>query len=208
MGHRDINFTRSLYPTLIITLGYLLSFVVLNLLKKKLEPNLVIKSEQEINSTQDRLSLFVIRTGERWLNFWYQIWQYQYITVIWAVAIQSYKFTYPKGTSIGLQYPNLIFCFIVFAVFLVLPPLTLAYLNKKYFRLDYFEYCYWYENVFYMKLPEESLPCNHHRVLIVVRNIRYGLIVVSLAALNSQPLAVLLFISFLNVCSLVYYKVT
>ena len=76
MGHRDINFTRSLYPTLIITLGYLLSFVVLNLLKKKLEPNLVIKSEQEINSTQDRLSLFVIRTGERWLNFWYQIWQY------------------------------------------------------------------------------------------------------------------------------------
>lgn len=207
MGHKDTNFTRSVYPTLIITLGYFVFFVVLNLIRKKIEPNLEISEEEQSRTLKERISLFIIRVSERVLNFWYQIWQYQFIVVVWAACTQFYNFEYPEGKT-NIQVPNFMFCFAWFILILVLPSLTMAYLNKKYFRLDYFEYCYWYENIFFLKLPDESLPSNHHRVLIVIRNVRYLLIVICIAALSSFPITALLLMCFVNVGSLIYYQVT
>ena len=207
MGNKDINFTRGIYPTLIISLGYLIWFIVLNLLRRVLEPGLMVSEDEEERTMGEKFKLFIIRIAERIMNFWHQVWQYQFITVLWCAALQFYNFSYTAGPS-GLQVPNGIVCFLCLVGFLLLPPLSFAYLNKRYFRLDYFEYCYWYENIFFLKLPDESLPSNHHRVLIMVRNFRYLLLVVCFAFLRDYPIQCLIIIAILHVISWIYYRVT
>jgi hypothetical protein len=99
------------------------------------------------------MKLFIIRIAERFLNYWHQVWQYMYITFIWAVLLQFNNMKYPVNSDKS-DVANMIFCFLFFIIALSLPVLTFLYLNKKYFRLDYFEYSYWYENIFFLKLPE------------------------------------------------------
>lgn len=89
------------------------------------------------------IQLYFIRTAERRLNFWQQIWQYQYIAVLWTAATQFYNLEYPEDNRV-LQIPNIIFCFAWLIIMLIVPPITFGYVGKRYFRLDYYEYCYWF----------------------------------------------------------------
>lgn len=141
------------------------------------------------------------------MNYFYQIWQHNYIVYVWACCIQFHNMSYPSGADRS-EVANMIFCFVVLVLMVVLPPATLVYLNKRYFRLDYFEYSYWYENLFFLLLPQESLPSNHHRVLIVIRNARYVILVACFAFLGNYPVQALVIIILTHFLVLLYMKIT
>jgi hypothetical protein len=85
-------------------------------------------------------------------DYWYQIWQYLYITFIFAGLVQLYNLNYESGSNRNV-IPNNIFCFVCIVLTIVLPIVTFVYLNKKYEKMSYFAYAYWYNNIFFQKLP-------------------------------------------------------
>lgn len=129
-----------------------------------------------------------------------------FIVLIWSACIQFHNLAYPAGANRS-DVANIVFSFIVLVLAVMLPIATFLYLNHKYFRLDYFEYSYWYQNIFYLQLPEESLPSDHHRILILVRNFRYLLLVVCFAFLGDYPIPCLIIIIFNHLASMLYTKV-
>lgn len=48
--NKDINFTRMVYPCVIIFIAYLIWFVLLTLVRKKIEPDLVVADAEEERS--------------------------------------------------------------------------------------------------------------------------------------------------------------
>lgn len=79
----DIYFTRSMYPLIIINIVYLgwfiIWFILLKLIKQfKNSPNKIIKFFRDI--------------PQRPLNYFDQIWRYQFITTIWSCFIQFHYF--------------------------------------------------------------------------------------------------------------------
>lgn len=205
--NRDINFTRAVYPTVIITIAYLLWFGLLNLVRKLIEPTLLLPENEEEYTWAQKAKLLLVRTGERVLNFWYQVWQYQFIVYMFAFCVQLHNMSYPTDADRS-EVANMIFCFLSMLLMVALPIVTLLYLNRRYFRLDYFEYCYWYQSVFYLKLPEESLPSNHHRIMIIIRNLRYILCVVCFAFLGNYPVQALVILILVNIFSMLYIRLS
>lgn len=205
--NKDINFTRAIYPSVIAILVYLLAFIILNVLRKLIEPSMVSSDIDEEISKLDRLKLFICRTAERFFNFWYQVWQYMYITFVFNGLVQLHNLSYPIGADRS-PVPNAIFCIVCLIVAVVLPIVTFMYLNKKYFKTDYFEYTYWYENILFQKLPSQSLPSNHHRILILVRNFRYYLLAICFAFVGNYPMVALVVIILLHIFSVGYMKIT
>lgn len=50
MFNKDVNFTRAVYPCIIIAIAYLVWFGFINLLRKKIEPGLVVSDSDEERS--------------------------------------------------------------------------------------------------------------------------------------------------------------
>lgn len=143
--------------------------------------------------------------GERYLNFWYQVWQYMFIVIMWSAFIQFHNLAYPSGANRSL-IPNIIFCFIVLLFSFAVPIFTFKHLKKTYFKIDYFEYSYWNQNIFFLELPEESLPSEHHPIPMLVRNSRYVLLVICFAYLGDFPIPCLIIIIFIHLANMVYMK--
>jgi hypothetical protein len=60
---KDINFSRAIYPSIIAIVVYLLSFIILNVLRKIIEPSMVSNDIDEEISKLDRVKLFICRTA-------------------------------------------------------------------------------------------------------------------------------------------------
>lgn len=203
--NKDINFTRAVYPCIIINVAYAVWFLLLKVVKHKLEP--LHQSEAlEKGDRKTKLKLYVIRLAERNNNFWQQVWQYQFIVFFWAACAQFYNTSYPLDSNRS-HIPNIIFCVVCFGLITFLPTLTMMYLHRVYPKLDYFEYSYWYENIFYMQLPEDNLPNSQHRVNILVRNLRFSFLVIFFAFVGDFPIQSLVFTILIHAVYLVYIQI-
>lgn len=189
-----------------MNLAIVLWYGILTVGRKFAAKRLTIDEEEEL-SLKQKITLFFIRTSERFLNFWYQIWQIQFLILIWAAFAQLHNLSYPPDSNRS-SIPNNIFCFLVLLIMIGLPIATLIYLNKKYFRLDYFEYSYWYKDIFLLKLPAESLPSNQHRIYILIKNGRLFLLALIISFLGAYPVPTCTLLIILNLINLCYIKVS
>jgi hypothetical protein len=150
-----------------------------------------------------KIKLFICSTSERFHNFWHQVWQHLFITFTFAGTLQLYNLTYPPSSNRS-AVPNAIFCFASLFVFIALPVITFHYLNNKYEEMDYSDYVYWNENILFQKLPIQTLPSHHHRVLIIICNARYLLLAISFAFISCSPMTALAVITLINMLNLAY----
>lgn len=57
------------------------------------------------------------------MSFWSQVWQYQYLVLVWSACKQLYSLSYPLDSDRS-QTPNTIFCILCLIAAVVLPILT------------------------------------------------------------------------------------
>jgi hypothetical protein len=126
---------------------------------------------------------------------------------VFAGLVQLYNLSYPAGSNRS-AIPNDIFCFVCLLLIIILPIATFLFVSKKYSTMSYFVYAYWYENIFFQKLPVYSLPSNHHRVLILVSNAHYFLLVVCFVFLGNYPVESLVGIILIHALILAYMKIS
>jgi hypothetical protein len=79
----DIYFARSFYPIIIINLIYLFWFIVLFVLLKCVAP---------FRNSKSKFVRFFRDIPQRPLNYFDQIWRYQFITTMWASFLQFQNF--------------------------------------------------------------------------------------------------------------------
>lgn len=202
MYTKDINFSRAVYPCIIINIAYLLWFIVLNLVKCKIEPYVQGEDDGEQKSG---CKLSIVHLAERVNNFWYQVWQYQYIVFIWALATQFYNVLYPEGADRS-SLPNFILCGVVIVLVIGLPIRTFFYIRSKYYKIDYFEYNYWFQNIFYLQLQSCSIPTSHHRIHILVRNLRYICLILCFSFLSNYLIQSITLLMLNNLLYIVYVR--
>lgn len=99
----DNYFARSFYPIIIINIVYVLWFLLLLLLNK------CIASFRDSDSNFLR---FVRNIPQRPINYFDQIWRYQFLTTMWASFIQFYS----VQTDTAAQSANLALCIIAFII--------------------------------------------------------------------------------------------
>jgi hypothetical protein len=88
-----------------------------------------------------KIKLYLIHLAERGMNFWCQIWQYQYIVFAWAACVQFYNLAYPIDADRS-QTPNTIFCILCFILVIAIPIFTTILTRRAYDKLDYMQYYY------------------------------------------------------------------
>jgi hypothetical protein len=98
------------------------------------------------------------------------------------------------------------FCIVCLLIAIALPIATYLFMNIKFSNMEYSDYSYWYEDVFFQKLPTQSVPSNHHSIYILANNIRFILLAICFAFLGQFPIAALLTIILIHVLYLFYTK--
>lgn len=126
----DLNFVRAIYPIILIDCIFLLFFMCIHMVGKWLKSNLKVE-KVDIHCRRDKIRLFVIALGERVLNFWYCVFQYQFIAIVWAAIIQCFNFTYSHETT-TTSITSLIFCIFVLSFTLVFPFIMIRYIRRQY----------------------------------------------------------------------------
>lgn len=119
--------------------------------------------------------------------------------------VQLYNFSYPSGSNRS-AVPNGIFCIVCLLVVFALPIGSYLYLNYKFCNMEYSDYFYWYEDIFFQRLPTQSLPSNSHTIHILITNIRYILLAICFAYLGYYPIAASLLILLLHALNLFYTR--
>ena len=113
----DNYFLRSMYPTIVINIIYILWFFLLFIIHK---------CSSSFRDTSSKIGIFLRGIPERPLNYFDQIWRYQFITVMWAAFIQFYGIE----NSEPFQRLNLAICFIALILSFLYPFFALTYLYK------------------------------------------------------------------------------
>ena len=173
---------------------------------KWLKSNLKVE-KVDIHCRRDKIRLFVIALGERVLNFWYCVFQYQFIAIVWAAIIQCFNFTYSHETT-TTSITSLIFCIFVLSFTLVFPFIMIRYIRRQYDSLQYIEYYYWFENIFFLKLPLQSLPSGQHRFWLLLKNIKYILCLLVFALIGNYPFLCVMCLICIQLASLVYAQIS
>ena len=114
----DVYFTRSFYAIIIINLIYLFWFLVLLLSLKFVKP---------FRNSSNRVVKFFRDIPQRPLNYFDQIWRYQFITTMWACFLQFHNF---KGPSAEMRL-NLALCIASFIISLLWPILVMVYTYRQ-----------------------------------------------------------------------------
>lgn len=76
----------------------------------------------------------LVYIASRILSFWYQIYQYMFLTFIWASLVQFHNFTYPPDSPRSPAL-NGMFCIASLLLFLTLAPLCHRYLLRRQSRI-------------------------------------------------------------------------
>ena len=84
----DINFMRSFYPIIVVNIIYLLWFILLSLARYLANKDKLEEDKGVINKLLDRIAGRVI-------NFWDQVWRYQFFATVWLCFVQFNNLAYP-----------------------------------------------------------------------------------------------------------------
>lgn len=158
--NKDIFFERTFYPTIIINLVYLGWFIVLLVIRKVVKP---------VGESRGMVAQFIRNIPDRPLNYFDQIWRYQFITTMWAAFMQFYIL---KNDTAKERF-NLALCFICFIISLLWPFFVITYTyyitNFKYSS----EFLYYYEDIYFRKMVTTSERDFKYYLYIAVRFGRY-----------------------------------
>lgn len=142
----DVYFGRSFYPIIIINLIYLGWFLILYVLNKCT----VCFSE-----SPSKVARFFRNIPQRPLNYFDQIWRYQFLATMWAAMIQFTSFTASNGT----QRLDLALCILAFVISILWAVFVMSYTYSQHDGMTVNHFLYQYEDVFYLKtssLADES----------------------------------------------------
>jgi hypothetical protein len=128
----DINFTRSFYPILIINIVFTSWFILLFVLKK-----LCFKNDPStLESDKSLLVKSIESIVNRKINFFDQLWRYQFLSTVWLSFVQFYNFTYPTN-NVQHETFNTILCITSFVCCLLWPIFVSFYSNRTYYETQY-----------------------------------------------------------------------
>lgn len=155
----DVYFTRSFYPVIIINLIYLGWFIILFIMYKfmknfKNSPNKVIKFFRDI--------------PQRPLNYFDQIWRYQFITVMFSSFIQFHDF---YGDTSAMR-ANLALCIAAFVISLIYPIFVMVYTYHQHLVLNVEHFLYLYNDIYYRKISSIADKSSFY-IYIAIRFGRY-----------------------------------
>ena len=135
----DNFFLRSFYPTIIINLIYLIWFLLL------LAINKFVKGFRDSNSNIVR---FFKNIPQRPINYFDQIWRYQFLTTIWAAFIQFYSLR----TETSFQKINFAICIVAFVITIIWLFFIIIYTYQM-TKVKYVSnFIHQYEDIFFKKI--------------------------------------------------------
>lgn len=116
--NKDIYFARSFYPTIIINLIYLCWFLLLFAIKK------LVKA---LTNSSLSCLLFIKNIPQRPVNYFDQIWRYQFLTTCWATFMQFYNL---NGRN-DKERTNIALCFIAFIISIIWPIFVICWTHRQ-----------------------------------------------------------------------------
>lgn len=120
----DINFTRAVYAIIIVNIFYLCWFLL------NLGLYQALRRVDQRNYVQERIKNLTSRVATRKINYFDQIWRYQFVSIIWAFLLQSYNFNYPEGTG-NAYVLNMMLCIASLLFCVAWPIFVLLYTMKQ-----------------------------------------------------------------------------
>jgi len=134
----DIYFARSFYPTIIINLIYLGWFIILLVLNR---------FWSTFRNSPIKIVKFLRDIPQRPINYFDQIWRYQFLTTMWASMLQFTNFS----AADGKQGIVLTLCIISFIISIVWPIFIMIYTYQRRDSINILIKNYLYEDIFYLK---------------------------------------------------------
>jgi hypothetical protein len=155
----DVYFTRSFYAVIIINIIYLGWFVILALINHFVN---------RFAFSDSKFIKFFRNIPRRPINYFDQIWRYQFFTTMWASFLQFYNFNATDGRE-GL---NLAICIIAFVISLIWPIFVMIYTYRRHFKLNVNHFLYLYEDIYYRKISSVADNIKYY-TYIAIRFGRY-----------------------------------
>ena len=196
----DINFLREFFPIIIINIIYFLWFGLLWAARRYLNRDLIDEEKNAIHR-------FLDNTAGRVINFADQIWRYQFVATLWVCFVQFYNFSYPANSNRSSAI-NAILCILAFFCTLAWPAFVLFYTRRYYYECEYSEYLHYFEDIYYLKIPQYELPSKHHRMgYPLVKTIKLFLTVLVICYLGNIASLTLVILILLQVVELIYIRI-
>jgi hypothetical protein len=135
----DVYFARSFYSIIIVNLIYLFWFLVLFLSLKLVKP---------FKTSSNKVVKFFRDIPRRPMNYFDQIWRYQFITTMWASFMQFHNFDGPTAE----MRLNLALCIASFVISLIWPIFVMVYTYHQHLVISVEHFLYLYNDIYYRKI--------------------------------------------------------
>jgi len=138
--NQGVYFLKAFYPLIIVNLVYLLWFVCISYIQRRVSKEVLEEEKRLHHRLLDNIA-------NRLVNFCDQVWRYQFITTLWFCFIQFYHLS-----SAGPL--NALLSLLAFACSIAWPCFVVFYSRKQYYECEYSEFIYLLEDLYYGKIPQ------------------------------------------------------
>jgi hypothetical protein len=122
----EITFLCEFYPIIIINIVYFIWFILALFARKYLD-------KRHIGGEKGLPLQLLDRLAGRLINFYDQVWRYQFLSTLWLCLIQFYNLAYPVNADRSSAL-NATICILSFICTLTWPAFLALYCRQKYYN--------------------------------------------------------------------------
>ena len=189
-------FLQQFYAIIIVNFIYLIWFGFVYYAGKRINEELIDEEKQIHHRVIDNIA-------NRVINFFDQIWRYQFLSTIWFCFVQFYGISSASRATVL----NGVLCILAFICSISWPVFVTFYCRRQYYQLEYSEYLYFYEDIYFGKIPHYELPSTHHRIgFPLFRAAKLFYIALVSCYFGANPILALFCLLIVHVAQLLYTK--
>lgn len=146
------------------------------------------------------MQTIIQKITKRPINYVYQAWAYQALS-IYYICIRQFS-------TISMMRQLSSFLLLVFFLFsLAWPVISMLICRKCYYDTQYYKFLKEYEDIYYLKIPQNFLPSPHHLTIYpAFRYLKYIALAVIFSYFPQHSYAIFSILIAINIFEMIYVK--